>query len=77
MFSDWLVCAQGLVGFPDQEFVGFMLSCSGLECVLLALISGPKCVSFTGSGFRIRVHFFGWPFTVHVGLHKVINLFFP
>lgn len=30
----------------------------GSRCVSLVLVSGPKCVLFTGSGFRSRLCFF-------------------
>lgn len=54
-------CAQGLVSFPAQRLVGFVLSWSEAECVSLALVTETKGISFTGSGFRTRMCFFGWP----------------
>lgn len=39
-----------------------MFSSSGVECGFLALILGPICVFFTGSGFKIRACFFRWTF---------------
>lgn len=37
----------------------------GSRCVSLVPVSGPKCVLFTGSGFRAKVDFFGNFFTVY------------
>ena len=51
--------AQGLVGLVGEGqswlwFQGQTVSFTG-PFSLLALVSGPKCVSFTGSGSRAKV----------------------
>lgn len=42
MLRDWL-------DFVFMDWLIFVLSCSGAECISLALVSEPRCVSFTGA----------------------------
>lgn len=51
-----------LVSGPGHVSVRALISRS--KCVSLAVVSGPKCVSFTGSGFEVRVYYLAGPFTL-------------
>ena len=71
MLRDWLVF--GLVGLGQiwLWFQGQSMYVSNMAPFsLFALISVPERISFTGSGFRARMGFFGRPFYPTVNIPR-------